>query len=51
MYYPINWPRIVRLPDLGSDHKTVRQVLCNRDKILVAVLSPDSLFILYNKVY
>lgn len=52
MYYPVNWPRVVRLPDFGTNQtsSTVRHVLCNRDKILLAVLCPDALYILYNKV-
>lgn len=49
MYYPVNWPRVIRLPELGSP--VVHHVVCNRDKILVAVLSSDTLTILYNKVF
>lgn len=47
MYYPVNWPRVIRLPTLGSP--IIHRVVCNRDKILVAVLSSDTLTILYNK--
>lgn len=49
MYYPVNWPRVIRLPVLGSP--VIHHVVCNRDKILVAVLSSDTLTILYNKVF
>lgn len=48
MYYLVNWPRVVRLPELGSP--AIHYVKCNRDKILIAVLSPDTITILYNKV-
>ena len=48
MYYPINWPKIVRLPELAGPDLV--QVLCNRDKVLIAILSPHSLVILHNKV-
>lgn len=48
MYYPVNWPRVIRLPKTGNP--VIHNVVCNRDKILIAVLSSDTLTILYNKV-
>ena len=49
MYYPINWPKIVRLPELvGSE---LIHVACNRDKVLLAILSPDTLVIVHSKVF
>ena len=48
MYYPINWPKVIRIPALVNPK--LSHVVCNRDKILIAVLSNDSLVIFYNKV-
>ena len=48
MYYPINWPKAIRLP--GLSNSDICHVLCNRDKVLVAVLCSDSLIIYYSKV-
>jgi hypothetical protein len=55
MYYPVGWPRILRLPPAAStagsiDEQEIRQVVCNRDKILTAVLTEDALQIWYIKV-
>jgi len=47
MYYCIGWPRISRLPQ--KDPGTPVKVSCNRDRILVAVLTTDSVIIWYNK--
>ncbi|XP_059078421.1 guanine nucleotide exchange factor subunit Rich-like [Tigriopus californicus] len=77
MYYPIGWPKLLKLsppppPDDGAQSNTpsdveepstsgatsdgsdgsegqVRQVLCNRDKILTAILLSDALHIWYVK--
>ena len=67
MYYPIGWPKILKLPTepqeagqevnnaeeasnaLGNGGDIV-QVICNRDKILTAVLSSSALHIWYVKV-
>jgi len=47
MYYCIGWPRICRLPQ--QDPAVPVKVACNRDRILVAVLTTDSVIIWYNK--
>jgi len=51
MYYPVGWPRVLRLPpyDEGSREAEVRQVVCNRDKVLAAILTEDALQIWYIK--
>lgn len=48
MYFPIGWPKVVKIPDLGR--AKLRQIVCNRDKILFAILSDDSLSIWFCKV-
>lgn len=48
MYFPIGWPKVVKIPDLGQ--AKLRQIVCNRDKILFAILSDDSLAIWFCKV-
>lgn len=48
MYFPVGWPKVVNIPDLGQ--AKLRQIVCNRDKILFAVLSDDSLAIWFCKV-
>jgi len=52
MYYPVGWPRVLRLPpyDDAASQAEVRQVVCNRDKILAAILTEDALQIWYIKV-
>lgn len=45
MFFPIGWPRVLKV--LDSDG--IRSVVCNRDKILFAVLSDDSVCIWYYK--
>lgn len=47
MYFPIGWPKVLHLnnPNICS----IRQLVCNRDKILFAVLTDDSLLIYYCK--
>ncbi|XP_065331674.1 guanine nucleotide exchange factor subunit Rich isoform X2 [Cloeon dipterum] len=42
MYYPVGWPRVLKLP---RRLLSIRQVVNNRDKLLYAVLSDDSLSI------
>lgn len=79
MYYPIGWPKLLKLapppppdetayqstgseersapgsassgssPESPSEGGLVRQVLCNRDKILTAILLSDALHIWYVK--
>ena len=52
MYYPVGWPRILRLPPVHEDGSgaDIRQVVCNRDKILCAILTSNALQIWYIKV-
>ena len=47
MYYPWGWARLLRLPQ-EAVHE-IEQVVCNRDKILAAVLTADSVLIWYVK--
>jgi len=47
MYYCIGWPKAIRLPQ--DEAGTPVKVSCNRDRILIAVLTTDSLVIWYNK--
>lgn len=47
MYYPVGWPRILKLP---QEVVSIRQVINNRDKLLYAVLTDDSLSIWFCKV-
>ncbi|XP_059485791.1 guanine nucleotide exchange factor subunit Rich [Neocloeon triangulifer] len=46
MYYPVGWPRVLKLPRALA---AVRQVVNNRDKLLYAVLTDDSLSIWFCK--
>lgn len=47
MYFPIGWPRVLSFPQQGQC--SIRQVICNRDKILFAILTDDSLSIWFCK--
>ena len=47
MYYPWGWARLLRLPQ--EEIQEIEQVVCNRDKILAAVLTADSVLIWYVK--
>ena len=47
MYYPWGWARLLRLPQEAVQE--IEQVVCNRDKILAAVLTADSVLIWYVK--
>jgi hypothetical protein len=51
MYYPRGWARLLRLPQLDSAEgpQEIRQVVCNRDKILTAIVTGDSIIIWYVK--
>lgn len=48
MYFPIGWPKVIKIPDLGQSK--LKQIVCNRDKILFAILTDDSLSIWFCKV-
>ncbi|XP_069682235.1 guanine nucleotide exchange factor subunit Rich isoform X2 [Periplaneta americana] len=47
MYFPVGWPKVLNIPQLG--HGSIRQVVCNRDKILFAILTDDCLSIWFCK--
>ncbi|CAL4122714.1 unnamed protein product [Meganyctiphanes norvegica] len=47
MYYPVGLPRRVRIP--GSDHDPVQAVVCNRDRILFAVLTSKACWIWFSR--
>ena len=46
MFFPIGWPRILN----ATEPDNIRAVVCNRDKILFAILTDDALAIWYCKV-
>lgn len=48
MYFAIGWPKILNIPELGDS--VIKQVICNRDKTLFAILTDDALSIWYCKV-
>ena len=48
MYFPVGWPRVLNIPQLGQC--SIRQVVCNRDKILFAILTDDCLSVWFCKV-
>ncbi|PNF21795.1 Guanine nucleotide exchange factor subunit Rich [Cryptotermes secundus] len=47
MYFPVGWPKVLNIPQLG--HCSIRQVICNRDKILFAILTDDCLSVWFCK--
>lgn len=49
MYFAIGWPKILNIPELG-DNSIIKQVICNRDKTLFAILTDDTLSVWYCKV-
>lgn len=48
MYFPIGWPKVLNIQN--RKNCSIRQLICNRDKILFAVLTDDTLLIYYCKV-
>ena len=48
MYFPTGWPKVIRIPKLGQT--CIKQISCNRDRILFAVLTDDALTIWFCKV-
>lgn len=48
MYFPIGWPRLLKAPEIGQSD--LKQVVCNRDKLLFAILTSDSLSVWFCKV-
>ncbi|RZF41581.1 hypothetical protein LSTR_LSTR000295 [Laodelphax striatellus] len=47
MYFPVGWSKKLNVPNLNAC--SIRQILCNRDKILFAILSDDTLSIYFGK--
>ncbi|XP_063921196.1 guanine nucleotide exchange factor subunit Rich-like isoform X2 [Zophobas morio] len=47
MYFPTGWPKVIRIPKLGQT--CIKQISCNRDRILFAVLTDDALTIWFCK--
>jgi hypothetical protein len=45
MFFPVGWPRVLN----SSEPNKINAVVCNRDKILFAVLTTDALTIWYCK--
>lgn len=48
MYFPIGWPKVLKLPELGQT--TIKQITSNRDRILFAILTDDSVALWFCKV-
>lgn len=48
MYFPIGWPKVLNTPELGQN--SIKQITSNRDRILFAILTDDSLSIWFCKV-
>lgn len=48
MYFPIGWPKVIKIPESGQG--ALKQIKCNRDRILVAILTEDSLAVWFCKV-
>uniref|UniRef100_A0A182XH97 Protein RIC1 homolog n=1 Tax=Anopheles quadriannulatus TaxID=34691 RepID=A0A182XH97_ANOQN len=46
MYFSIGWPRVLN----SGPHRSIRKVVCDRVKILFAVLAEDAIAIWYSKV-
>ncbi|XP_014243624.1 guanine nucleotide exchange factor subunit Rich [Cimex lectularius] len=47
MYFPIGWPKVLNV--FNPNNCSIRQLVCNRDKILFSVLTDDTLLIYYCK--
>ncbi|CAH0551725.1 unnamed protein product [Brassicogethes aeneus] len=47
MYFPVGWPKVIKLPELGQC--TIKQITCNRDRILFSILTDDTLAIWFCK--
>ncbi|CAG5036170.1 unnamed protein product [Parnassius apollo] len=47
MYFPIGWPKVLK--NLGSDGQAIKQIVSNRDKILLVSLNDDSFVIWFCK--
>lgn len=49
MYYPLGLPRRLRVPG-GAAHGQVKAIVCNRDRVLFAVLTEKSIWIWFSRV-
>ncbi|KAF5272536.1 hypothetical protein FQA39_LY07860 [Lamprigera yunnana] len=47
MYFPVGWPKVLKLPELGQT--TIRHITSNRDRILFAILTDDTLALWFCK--
>lgn len=47
MYFPIGWPKVLNIPHLNNC--SIREIVCNRDKVFFAILSDDTLSIYFCK--
>ncbi|CAG9862515.1 unnamed protein product [Phyllotreta striolata] len=41
MYFPVGWPKVLKLPELGNS--VIKHITSNRDRILFAILADDCL--------
>lgn len=41
MYFPVGWPKVIKIPELGNS--TIKHITSNRDRILFAILTDDRL--------
>lgn len=48
MYFPIGWPKVLKV--LESKQGKLKQVVHNRDKVLFAILTSDTLSVWFCKV-
>lgn len=48
MYFPNGWPKVLNFPELKGCH--IKQVTCNRDRVLFAILTDKSVAIWFCKV-
>ncbi|XP_075216315.1 guanine nucleotide exchange factor subunit Rich [Lycorma delicatula] len=48
MYFPVGWPKVLDIPNQNASC-SIHQVVCNRDKLLFAILSDDTLSIYFCK--
>lgn len=49
MYFPIGWPKVIKIPELDKNDN-IKEITSNRDRILFAILTDDSLAIWFCKV-
>ncbi|KAG0713025.1 Guanine nucleotide exchange factor subunit Rich [Chionoecetes opilio] len=48
MYYPLGLPRRLQMPG-GAGHGQVKAIVCNRDRVLFAVLTEKSIWIWFSR--